>query len=130
VDRGGWPRVALLSLGEVLALNPATVRLALWPHSHSVSNLRASGRAALAWVQDGGAYTAQLYLREGPTLPGPPARAVFEGRVVGGRRDEVPYARLTSGITFELVEPAQVMAGWQATLDAMRHLPAPVQDWH
>jgi len=35
VDESGWPRVALLSAGEVLATGPRAIALALWPDGTS-----------------------------------------------------------------------------------------------
>ena len=121
VDGDGWPRVALLSAGEVLAAQDAVLRLALWPGSRTTANLERTARAVLAFVHAGAAHRVGLRARRDPDVlvAGEP-RAVFDARVVSVRRDEVPYARLRSGITFELAEPDSVLARWHATLEAIR----------
>jgi hypothetical protein len=116
----GWPRVALLSAGEVLATDDSRIRLALWPDSCTTANLTRTGRGVLALVHDGTAFTVRVETGRGPDLPGP--LAAFDGRVAGVRRDEVGYARLTGGITFELPEAAGVVARWRDTIAALRAL--------
>src|SRR5438270_13173115 len=59
VDEEGWPRIAMLSAGEVLATGPRSLRVALWPHSSSTANLLRSPHATLALVHGG----AGWYLR-------------------------------------------------------------------
>ncbi len=116
----GWPRVALLSAGEVLAMSDSEVRLALWPDSRTTANLTRTGQGVLAFVHDGAAFTVRVEASRGPNLPGP--LAVFDGRVAGVRRDEVGYARLTSGITFDLPDAPAVVARWRETIEALRSL--------
>jgi len=122
VDAEGWPRVALLSVGEVLALDASRLRLALWPGSHTTANLTRSGRCTLALVWSGAAVTLRLVTCRGADLR-EPELAVFDGRVLSVRRDEVPYARLTSGITYELPERAEVVERWASTIDKLRGHP-------
>jgi hypothetical protein len=118
VDPDGWPGVALLSAGEVLALDRSTVRLALWPDSRTTANLARTGQGLLTLVDDGAAFGIRLETGPLADLPGP--LAAFHGHVATVRRDEVGYARLTSGITFELPDPPQVVARWRATIAALR----------
>lgn len=121
VDEDGWPRVSLLSAGEVLAAAADTLRIALWPGSHSTANLERTARAVIAFVHGGAAHRIGLQVRRDPDVlvTGEP-RAAFVARVVSMRHDEVPYARLRSGITYELAEPDGVLARWHATLEAIR----------
>jgi hypothetical protein len=49
--------------------------------------------------------------------------ALFVSEVDGVWRDEVGYARVTGGISFELFEPPEVVARWRETLDRLRALP-------
>jgi len=117
----GWPRVALLSVGEVLATGKDSLRLALWPGSRSTANLERSARALLAFVHDGAAHRVRLEARRAADLlVGTNARAVFDASVVSVARDEVPYARLRAGITHELVDPEDTLARWRATVAALR----------
>ena len=118
VAEDGWPGVALLSAGEVLAMSGSEVRLALWPDSRTTANLTRAGQGVLEFVHDGAGFTVRLETRRAADLPGPLAR--FEGRVVGVRRDEVGYARLTSGITFDLPEAPAVVARWRETIEGLR----------
>lgn len=120
VDDDGWPRVALLSVGEVLAVDRSTVRLALWPRSQTTANLERTGQAIVAFVHGGAAHRLGLRARRAGEIPGPPPRAAFEARVETARRDEVPYARLLGGITFELEDGADVVARWRATIAQLR----------
>jgi len=120
VDDDGWPRVALLSAGEVLALDPSTVRLALWPASRTTANLERTGQGLVAFVHAGAAQRVGLRARRLADLPGAPARAAFEARVASARRDEVGYARLLGGITFDLPDGAEVVGRWRATVAALR----------
>jgi hypothetical protein len=120
VDEGGWPRVALLSVGEVVALDAAHLRLALWPGSHTTDNLTRTGRGLLAFVHGGSSHTVLIEARRTADLAGPNVRATFDADVVEVRSDEVPYARLTGGITFDLPDPDSVVARWRATVGALR----------
>ena len=119
----GWPGVALLSAGEVLALDASTVRLALWPETRTTANLDRTGRALLAFVHAGGAFTVRLESCRGDDLRTPARLAVIDGRVAAVRRDEVAYARLRSGVTFDLPDEAAVVARWRATVEALRGHP-------
>ena len=121
LDADGWPRVALLSVGEVLATGEGSVRLALWPGSRTTANLERSARALLAFVHDGAAHRVRLQARRGADLlVGADARATFDASVGSAARDEVPYARLSTGITHELVDPEGTLARWRATVAALR----------
>jgi hypothetical protein len=120
VDVDGWPRVALVSAGEVLAMGPATVALALWPGSRTTANLERAGRALLAFVDGGAAWRIALDARRVADVEAPERRAVFAARVADVRRDEVANARLTSGITFELPDRSEVLGRWRSTLTAIR----------
>jgi hypothetical protein len=120
VDVGGWPRVALLSVGEVVALDAAHLRLALWPGSNTTDNLTRTGRGLLAFVHGGSSHTVRMEARRTGDIAEPNLRATFDADVVEVRSDDVPYARLTGGITFDLPDPGPTVARWQATVDALR----------
>jgi hypothetical protein len=122
VDAEGWPRVAMLSAGEVLVTAPRAVSLALWPGSASTANLRRAGRATLATVHAGaGWYLRCRALRERDLLlPSGRRLTGFDLRVEEVLEDVVPYAELTGGIGFRLAEPAPVLAAWREAVAAMR----------
>src|SRR5438105_4653245 len=44
-DEESWPQVAMLSVGEVVAVDSRTMRVGLWLHSGTSKNLSRSGRA-------------------------------------------------------------------------------------
>ena len=121
VDADGCPRVALLSVGEVVATGDRALALALWPRSRTTANLERTAQALLAFVHDGAAYRLRLQPhRRTDVLVAGDARSVFDAPVVSVTRDDVPYARLRGGITHELSQPAQALARWRATVAALR----------
>ena len=121
VDADGCPRVALLSVGEVVATGDRALALALWPQSRTTANLERTAQALLAFVHDGAAYRVRLQAhRRADVLVADDARAVFDAPVAAVERDEVPYARLLGGITHQLSEPEQTLARWRATVAALR----------
>jgi hypothetical protein len=116
VGPDGWPHVALLSIGEVVALPGLRLRLALWPASTTVGNLLRTGRATIAAVAAATAYRLRLEVVSRGSLEGPAGpSAVFDALVVDVREDVAPYAVLESGIRFRLVDPDEVTARWAAT---------------
>ncbi len=120
-DDDGWPRSCLLSAGEVLATGPQRLRLALWTGTHSTANLTRSGRATLVFVWDGAAFAVRVSTdRASDVRVGDHAVAVFDARVLEVRRDEVSYARLTSGMTFDLPDEERVLARWREQRAALR----------
>ncbi len=111
--------MALLSVGEVVALGPSALRLALWPGSHTTQNLTRSGVGTLSLVHGGAAHTIAIEATRLPDLIEPASRAVFDGAVREHRSDQVPYATLTGGIAFELTDPAAVLPRWRETVDLL-----------
>jgi hypothetical protein len=120
----GWPHMAMLSVGELLLGDPSTLRAALWLHSTATRNLTRESRGLLALVQDGAGYYVRCVATRGPDLDlGEDGRlAYFELRIQDVLEDAVNYAVLTSGMTFTLNNPDQVLARWRRTVDAMRQI--------
>jgi hypothetical protein len=120
-DEDGWPHMAMLSVGELLAANPGSVHAALWLHSTATRNLERDGRGLLAIVADGAGYYVRLKARRLPDLDvGEDGRlARFELSVEDVQEDRVDYARLTSGVRFELRDSAAVVARWERTIGAL-----------
>jgi hypothetical protein len=121
---GGWPHVALLSIGELWAVDEQRLRIALWPGSTAAVNLGQVPRATLSVVVAGVGYSVRLETRHvGPlSTPWGSDLAVFDARVDEVRGDTAPYAVLESGIRFRLVDPAETLPRWQWTRHAMRDL--------
>src|SRR5919202_2623673 len=115
----GWPHMAMLSVGELLAADPGTLRAALWLHSRASRNLTRDGRGLLALVQDGAGYYLRCQATRGPDLDlGEDGRlAYFELQIQDVLEDAVSYAVLTSGMTFKLHGPDRVLCRWQSTID-------------
>jgi hypothetical protein len=122
----GWPHVAMLSAGEVLATGPREVRLALWPGTSTTANLESRGLGLLMVVADGTSYYARLAARRGTDLLVTAGRrAFFVATVEEVLQDSVGYAEITSGITFRLNEPEKVVPAWEEAVAAMRSAAAP-----
>src|SRR3990170_2748497 len=98
-DSQGWPHPALVSYGEVVAVDRRRLRLALYRTSGTSGNLRRNGKLTLCLLGPGTAY----YIK------------------TSARAEQEPGARLTGGITFDpgcTVEEA--LRNWQATVDGLR----------
>jgi hypothetical protein len=118
----GWPYQAMISVGELLAVDARRVKLALWPSSTATENLTRSGKATLTLVHQGIGYALRCLARRGADLevePGGPL-AYFELQIEDILEDAVSYATLTSGVTYKLNEPEKVLPRWMATVAALR----------
>ncbi|HEY1297832.1 MAG TPA: pyridoxamine 5'-phosphate oxidase family protein [Chloroflexota bacterium] len=124
-DEDNWPQVAMLSVGEVVAVDARSLRAGLWLHSGSSNNLTRSGQATLVTVANGNGYYVRLSAERGADLDlGSEGRlAYFTLRVEDVQEDSTEYASLTSGVTFALKYPDQVVPRWQHTVDALRAAP-------
>jgi hypothetical protein len=121
-DEDNWPQVAMLSVGEVVATADDVMHAGLWLHSGTSKNLTRSGRATLVLIADGNGYYIRVNVRRGEDLDlGPEGRlAYFVLNVEDVQEDSADYARLTSGVTFKLKDPEQVVPRWQHTVDALK----------
>jgi hypothetical protein len=120
-DESGWPQVAMLSVGEVVAVDPRTLRAALWLGSGTTRNLSRTGRGTLMLVADGNGYYVRVSARRGDDLDlGSEGRlAYFALQIEDVQEDSADYATLTSGVTFRLKQPEQVVPRWQHTIDRL-----------
>jgi hypothetical protein len=124
----GWPHVAMLSVGELLYTGPRILRAALWPSSTATRNLTRTPRATIALVHEGSGYYLRCCARRGEDLKGLSGKsrlAFFEMEIVEAMEDAVAYAKLTSGVTFQLANPGKVLPRWRETITALRELPSP-----
>jgi len=121
-DENGWPHMAMLSVGELLARDARTLEAALWLHSTATRNLDRDGRGLLAMVADGAGFYVRLTAQRVADLDlGQDGRlARFDLQIEDVQEDRVDYARLTAGITFELPDKQAVVARWQHTIEALR----------
>ena len=121
----GWPHVAMLSVGEVLASSDRQLRLALWPGSHTTDNLTRGEMGLLMAVIPGAAYHLRLRFRRlsDATIDGAP-RALFVATLEEVLEDVVDYATITRGIAFQLRDPTTSQRAWAAALAALRQADA------
>lgn len=117
----GWPHLAMLSVGEVVAVDARTLRVALWRKSTAEGNLSPTGRATLTLVHGGAGYSLRCSAVRGEDIETPSGHGLsyFELRVEEAFEDVAPYADLTGGITYKLKVPASVFPRWRSTVDAM-----------
>lgn len=122
VTSDGWPNLAMLSPGEVLATDDRTVRIALHPTSATCRSLRIAGRGLLSVVADGAAYRIRISARHIPEPASPGADELFEAVVDAVTEDRVPYARVTHGVTYRLEDPQATLVRWSSKLHRLRTL--------
>jgi hypothetical protein len=121
VDQDGWPRQAMISLGELVALSPVELGLALWPDSTTTGNLTRTGQATLTLVHQAIAYSLRCDAERQADLELPLSGrlAHFVLRIVAVLADEVPYAELTAGVGYRLLQPDLVLPRWRETIAAL-----------
>lgn len=117
----GWPRLALLSVGEVLAPSTTELRLALYPGSGTTKALTGSGKALLSLVLDQAAYRIRAEVERVPA-PGDSSLAFFRGRVVAVDGDRVGYATIVSGVAYELPDEGAVLERWRQQVGNLQDL--------
>lgn len=117
----GWPHVAIVSVGELVVAADGRLALALWPTSTCASNLARTGRATLAVVADGLAFSLRCQVDdEFPiTADEDPVMRGFVLRVTAAIDDAAPYADLLSGVTYRLHDVPATLARWRRTRAAL-----------
>ncbi|MGI4985229.1 MAG: hypothetical protein ACRYGL_18180 [Janthinobacterium lividum] len=123
IDEAGWPRTALLGLAEVFAPDSGHLVLALWQASRSNRCLRAQGRALLSFVFENRFHQWRLVMRRSEThvdAGEDPGLVCHLMALEGGEAHSVPYATLTSGIRYALVDEAATSTRWRVQTQRMR----------
>ncbi|KOR76782.1 hypothetical protein [Paenibacillus solani] len=121
VTEDGWPSTAMLSVGEVLALDRNRLRIALWQGTGTTSNLLRTGQATLVAIHEEAAHYVRLRVQPLPDLPDAEhPRQRFEAEVVSVREDTAKYADILSAVRFQLHKPDQVLERWKETLGELR----------
>lgn len=132
-DREAEPpdaRTTLLSVGELYAPDAGSLYLALWPSSRGARLLARERAAVLSFVADGAFHQARLRVEPASATGSGPADegtglACFRATLAGGEAQRVGYARLTSGITFELDDKRYVVvARWARQIAQIRRIAA------
>jgi len=126
-DTRGWPHLALVSYGEVVAADCRRLRLALSRASGTSGNLRRNGRLTLGLLGAERAYYVKALARaQRDPMDGFAHLTRFEAMVEmvladEAREEHESGARLTGGITFHPGRPVEeTLQGWQAVVDALR----------
>lgn len=114
---GAEPRVAALSVGEVLVIG-GRVGLLLYSGSRTCAAVRETGRALLLGVADGGLVRIRLEVSESDAAV-PSGRTALVGTVAEVELDRVGYAQVTSGIRYDLGDPASVVERWEHQIEAL-----------
>lgn len=126
-DTAGWPHPAMLSYGEMIAVDPRRIRFALHRTSATAENLRRTRRMTLCFVETGMAYyvKATVGAPQDP-MSGFPQLARFEATVQTvladeARADSEPGAAILTGVRFAPGRPAvAVLCDWQAVMEGLR----------
>lgn len=116
----GWPHAAQLSVGEMLAVGPAELLVAIWPQSNTARNLHRDGRLTLSLVHDG----ALLEIRGRASIVAEHQTAldlaVFRVTIEAVHEHRAKYAEVLSGVMFRLHEPERVLARWREQVAMLR----------
>lgn len=126
VDTNGHIRTSLLGVGELYASDSRTLCIALWPQARATRAIAQSGRAALSFVCDAAFYQVQLLVTPLASVAGDDSGLVYLiGSIDTAQAQSVGYARLTSGITFELEgEGDAVLDRWERQIEHLKQAAA------
>lgn len=126
IDANGHVRTSLLGVGELYAPDSRTLGVALWPRSRAAAVLAQSGRATLTFVCEDAFYQVQLRFEPLQRVAEDNiGLAYFSGSIDTGETQQVRYARLTSGITFELEEGGEaVLDRWEQQIEHLKQATA------
>jgi hypothetical protein len=117
----GWAHQAMVSVGELVALDERRLVLALWPASTMARALSETGRATFSAVVGATSYAvrADVHRRADVRTPLAGTLACFEARVHSATAGEAPYATLRSGVRFTLNDPEETLARWREVRAAL-----------
>jgi len=123
----GWPHPALLSYGEMVAVDRRRLRLALYRTSRTSGNLRRNGKLTVCLIGPNMAY----YIKAAAGTWQDPMEGFahltrFEAGIESvladqAREDLEPGSCITGGIRFDPGRPMEeALQGWQAVVDGLR----------
>jgi len=126
-DASGWSHPAMLSYGEIVALDRHRLRLALYRTSRTADNLRRNGKLTVCLIRPNMAY----YIKAGAEQQQDPMEGFdhlvcFEVRVemvlADQARDDIePGASIIGGILFAPGRPMEeTLQGWRAVVQGLR----------
>jgi hypothetical protein len=124
-DANGHVRTSLLGIGELYAPDSRSLCIALWPQARSARALAQNRQAALTFVFGGAFYQVQLRFEPLPVADANHEASgglvCFSGSIDAGEAQRVRYARLTSGITFDLEEGRDAtLERWSQQVDYLK----------
>lgn len=113
VGKDGWPHNAMISVGEIIALNHQYLRIGLWPNTATTANIIRAQKATLVLVYKGTVNYINLSLERLDELPNPlHHRERFSAKIISIREDIAKYADITSGIKIRLKNDMEVIGRW------------------
>ncbi len=120
MDEDQWPHVAMISVGEIVALNETELRLSLWRNTVTTSNLIRTGKGTFVVFFEGVAYYVKILVKELPEISeARHERQCFSAKVANVRADVAKYADIVSGVRIRLHEPGPVIQRWEETVEDM-----------
>jgi len=124
-DPEGRPHPAMLSYGELLAVDPSRLRLAMYEKSRTVGHLKANGLFTLSLVEPGLAYYIKGKATPLPPMVKYPRLVRFEIMIEEILEDQAEEdeagARITGGITFEPgPDQSDLLRSWEEMIAALR----------
>ncbi|WIV20695.1 pyridoxamine 5'-phosphate oxidase family protein [Paenibacillus polygoni] len=124
VNEDGWPHSAMISVGEVLAADPYTFHLMLWPNTMTTINLMRSKKAQLVIIYEGLVYYIKLQIKHhSAVLSDIHTGERFSAHIHALKIDKAKYAKIETGIQVKLHNPDSVIDRWQAQVEILKHNP-------
>ncbi|MGQ8924259.1 pyridoxamine 5'-phosphate oxidase family protein [Bacillus halotolerans] len=121
VSEDGWPHAAMISAGEIIALNRTDIRIALWKNTETAGNILRTGQAQLTAWWKGAAHYVKLQCEPLPPLNGAVYdRERFACRIASAKEDVAKYADITSGVRIQLHNAEEVLNRWEVTLEELK----------
>lgn len=121
VSDDGWPHTAMISVGEIVAINSNHFRIALWPNTKTTLNINRSGKAMAVLFYKGKACYLSLALSPLPQLPNPKYDLIrFEATLTQIKEDAAKYAEITSGVQIKLKDRISVIKRWEETIKELK----------
>lgn len=122
LDEDGWPHLAQLSIGEILALDRTRILFLLWPGSATSANLARDGRMVLEAVGRGAVWEIRLHARLSAEALTDLDLKAFAARVISVQEHRASYASILQGLRFELDAPERTHARWRQQIDSLKRL--------
>jgi len=120
VDSAGWPHTSLLSVGEILAIDPGHIRLATWKHSGTAANIAKTGRVSLVLARDHVLWEVFATTTRLTDTHDDQELALFSAAIVKVRAHWVDYAEVLTGVTYRLLDRVDIVKRWTSQITALR----------